>query len=47
MSNENTFNFEKLIVYQKSLSFIDSVYETTDKFPGLAAKLRSRIETRC
>jgi four helix bundle protein len=31
--NENIFNFEKLIVYQKSLDFIDNVYDTTSKFP--------------
>ncbi len=31
--NENVFNFEKLIVYQKSLDFIDNVYDITDKFP--------------
>ena len=30
---ENIFNFEKLIVYQKSLDFIDCVYDLTDKFP--------------
>jgi four helix bundle protein len=30
---ENVFNFEKLLVYQKSLDFIDKVYDITDKFP--------------
>lgn len=30
---ENVFNFEKLLVYQKSLDFIDGVYDITDKFP--------------
>ncbi|WP_299245593.1 four helix bundle protein [uncultured Aquimarina sp.] len=27
------FNFEDLIVYQKALDFIDSVYDTCKKFP--------------
>jgi four helix bundle protein len=27
------FNFEKLIVYQRSVDFIDFVYSLTDKFP--------------
>ena len=27
------FNFEELLVYQKSLNFIDFVYQTTKKFP--------------
>jgi four helix bundle protein len=31
---ENVFNFEKLIVYQKSLDFIDVVYEVTANFPS-------------
>lgn len=31
--SENVFNFEKLLVYQKSLDFIDKVYDITDKFP--------------
>jgi four helix bundle protein len=31
--NENVFNFEKLLVYQKSLDFIDTVYKITDSFP--------------
>jgi len=30
--NENIFNFEKLIVYQKALDFIDITYTLTDKF---------------
>lgn len=30
---ENIFNFEKLIVYQKSLEYIDFVYELTGSFP--------------
>ncbi len=39
------FDFEKLDVYQESLSFADSVYELTAKFPsdetfGLAGQLR-------
>lgn len=32
--NENVFNFEKLLVYQKSLDFIDTVYKITDSFPS-------------
>ncbi len=28
------FNFEKLLVYQKSLDFIDRVYDVTDRFPS-------------
>lgn len=32
--NENVFNFEKLLVYQKSLDFIDDVYDLTAKFPS-------------
>jgi four helix bundle protein len=31
--NENVFNFEKLLVYQKSLDSIDVVYKITDAFP--------------
>ena len=31
--NDLRFNFEELIVYQKSLSFVDLVYSTTKKFP--------------
>jgi len=27
------FNFEKLLVYQKALDYVDFVYELTDKFP--------------
>lgn len=34
VKNENVFNFEKLIVYQKSLAFIDFVYDITAKFPS-------------
>ncbi|MBQ4820317.1 four helix bundle protein [Aquimarina sp. MMG016] len=30
---EVKFNFENLIVYQKSLDFIDFVYETCEQFP--------------
>jgi four helix bundle protein len=30
---EVKFNFEDLIVYQKSLDFVDLVYNTCDKFP--------------
>lgn len=33
LQNEDIFNFEKLIVYQKSLDFIDFVYELTSRFP--------------
>ena len=31
--NRDEFNFERLIVYQKALDFIDYVYEMTEKFP--------------
>lgn len=31
--NEEHFNFEDLKVYQKSLDFMDLVYETTLPFP--------------
>lgn len=31
---DNRFNFESLIVYQKSLDYIDLVYELTSKFPA-------------
>ncbi len=27
------FNFEKLITYQKSLDYVDFVYDTTERFP--------------
>ena len=27
------FNFVDLLVYQKSMDFVDLVYETTDQFP--------------
>jgi four helix bundle protein len=33
MNTDNIFNFEKLIVYQKSLDYIDFVYDLTSKFP--------------
>ncbi|AIN49945.1 four helix bundle protein [Dokdonia genika] len=33
MSKEVVFNFEKLKVYQKSLDFVDFVYEIIQKFP--------------
>lgn len=33
MRMDNMFNFEKLIVYQKSLDYIDFVYDLTSKFP--------------
>ena len=32
-SDEFKFNFEELVVYQKSLNFIDLVYAITKKFP--------------
>jgi four helix bundle protein len=32
--DKNVFNFEKLLVYQKSLNFIDEVYEIIEKFPA-------------
>ena len=45
MEEENVFNFEKLILYQKSLDYIDFVYELTEKFPaselyGLTSQFR-------
>jgi four helix bundle protein len=33
MKEDNIFNFEKLLVYQKSLEYIDFVYDLTEKFP--------------
>lgn len=34
MSKEgNGFNFEKLMVYQKVLIFVNNVYDVTAKFP--------------
>lgn len=35
MNNSNVFNFEKLLVYQKALIFIDRVYEITESFPSI------------
>src|SRR6478736_6546076 len=32
-SNRDFFNFEKLLVYQKALDYIDFVYLITEKFP--------------
>jgi four helix bundle protein len=32
--NDEIFKFEKLVVYQKSLDYIDFVYETSGKFPS-------------
>jgi hypothetical protein len=32
-SNDLKFNFEDLLVYQKSLDFVDSIYTITKKFP--------------
>lgn len=32
-SNRDFFNFEKLLVYQKALDYIDFVYVLTEKFP--------------
>jgi hypothetical protein len=34
---EVKFNFEDLIVYQKSLDFVDLVYNTCDEFPKMEA----------
>jgi four helix bundle protein len=34
MNNNNRFHFEDLVVYQKSLLFVDRVYEITEKFPS-------------
>ena len=39
------FNFEKLLVYQKALNYVDFVYTVTDKFPkdeifGLTAQFK-------
>jgi four helix bundle protein len=45
-NNRNYFNFEKLLVYQKALDFIDFVYDVTEKnFPrdeifGLTSQYR-------
>lgn len=33
MESHELFNFEKLIVYQKALDYVDFVYILTDKFP--------------
>ncbi len=33
MENSDLFNFEKLIIYQKALDYVDLVYDLTDKFP--------------
>jgi len=33
ISESNTFQFENLMVYQKSLLFIDSIYKLTEHFP--------------
>jgi len=33
MESEELFNFEKLIVYQKALDYVDLIYGLTDKFP--------------
>jgi four helix bundle protein len=33
MENNVRFNFEKLLVYQKALDYIDFVYMITEKFP--------------
>ena len=33
MSNEIQFNFEKLLVYQKSLDFVDLVFDIAGSFP--------------
>lgn len=32
--NDDIFKFEKLVVYQKSLDYIDFTYEISDKFPS-------------
>lgn len=39
------FNFEKLLIYQKALNFVDSVYDITKSFPknemyGLASQYK-------
>jgi four helix bundle protein len=44
--DRSKFNFENLIVYQKSLDYIDMVYVITEKFPqkemyGLASQFRN------
>ncbi len=38
---EVKFNFENLIVYQKSLDFIDLVYYTREKFPKMETYILS------
>lgn len=43
--NREIFNFEKLLVYQKTLDYIDFVYEMTERFPkeeifGLTSQFR-------
>ncbi|MEW7280044.1 four helix bundle protein [Aquimarina sp. 2201CG1-2-11] len=38
---EVKFNFENLIVYQKSLDFIDLVYHTSEKFPKMETYILS------
>jgi four helix bundle protein len=45
MEQDELFNFEKLIAYQKALNYVDLVYELTDKFPahemyGMASQWR-------
>ncbi|MEK6616846.1 MAG: four helix bundle protein [Bacteroidota bacterium] len=37
MNNENIFHFEKLIVYQKALEYVDFVYSLCEKFPSYEA----------
>lgn len=48
--NSGEFNFEKLLVYQKALDYIDYVYELTSKFPreeryGLASQFQRAAQS--
>lgn len=45
METENIFHFEKLVVYQKSLDYIDLAYQLCERFPqhelyGLTSQFR-------
>ncbi len=49
---EEMFHFENLTVYQKSLEYLDFVYELTDKFPkeerfGLASQFTRAAQSIC
>ncbi len=52
MTTDNVFNFEKLTVYQKSISYVEFIYKLTKQFPkseqfGLTDQFRRASVSIC